>query len=320
MRVSLIIPTFNSGRLVVEAIASALAQTLPPDEIIVIDDGSTDDTQERLAQFSPPVRCIRQENQGVAAARNRGLAEATGDVIAFLDADDVWFNRKLELQLAALAEHPEICMLGTRVINWPAGAAPSVAADTDLPIGKVLWERLVVRNYFVTSSVIVRRSALEKVGGFDPALRGPEDYDLWIRLAETAQVGNLHLPLTGYRLFLAGSLGKQVATMEAGMRRILEKLDERKAWHGRWLLRRKAQSHFYASCAYMHRESGNSALAARRLVRSLICFPLPYRRSETRMPLIRLRLLATSLFARNKSAPEISESMDVNDQSGTVIP
>src|SRR5712675_1199611 len=98
MRVSVIIPTYNSGRLVVEAVESALAQTLAPAEILVVDDGSTDDTRDRLAKFGPPVSYIHQENQGVAAARNRGIRAATGDLVAFLDADDVWHPKKLERQ------------------------------------------------------------------------------------------------------------------------------------------------------------------------------------------------------------------------------
>src|SRR6266849_6286184 len=107
MRGSVIIPTYDSGQLVVEAVASALAQSLAPAEVIVVDDGSTDDTRERLALFGPPVRYIHQKNQGVAAARNTGLHEATGELIAFLDADDVWHPLKLELQVSCLRSEAE---------------------------------------------------------------------------------------------------------------------------------------------------------------------------------------------------------------------
>src|SRR6185437_11144924 len=96
-RVSVVIPTYNSGPLVTEAVESVLAQTLPAAEVLVVDDGSTDDTPERLAAYGERIRYLPQANQGVAAARNRGIREATGDLIAFLDADDVWHPRKLEI-------------------------------------------------------------------------------------------------------------------------------------------------------------------------------------------------------------------------------
>src|SRR5688572_32276770 len=100
-RVSVIIPARNAGRWIREAIESVLAQTAPAHECIVIDDGSTDDTARVAAEFGAPVRVITTGGRGVAAARNAGAASATGDYLAFLDADDVWLPRKLELQLAA---------------------------------------------------------------------------------------------------------------------------------------------------------------------------------------------------------------------------
>src|SRR5262245_56795787 len=101
--VSVVIPSYNCGHLVTEAVDSALGQTTPPTEIIVIDDGSKDDTGERLSGYEGRVRYFRQENQGVAAARNSGVQEAVSEFVAFLDADDVWHPRKLELQLEVLA-------------------------------------------------------------------------------------------------------------------------------------------------------------------------------------------------------------------------
>src|SRR4051794_37497436 len=119
MRVSAIIPTYNSGPLVVEAVQSVLAQTRPADEIIVVDDGSTDDTAERLASFGDRIIYHRQTNRRVAAARNTGLRMSTGDFVAFLDADDAWHPQKLERQLAVLNFRPEIGLLATGVSDWP---------------------------------------------------------------------------------------------------------------------------------------------------------------------------------------------------------
>src|SRR5208337_4579078 len=111
--VSVVIPTYNRGELLIETIESILAQTAKPGEVIVVDDGSTDDTQERLARYADRVRYVRQPNQGVAAARNHGVREARGKWIAFIDSDDVWHPRKLECQLRVLADHPDLGILGT---------------------------------------------------------------------------------------------------------------------------------------------------------------------------------------------------------------
>src|SRR4051812_1301977 len=99
--VSVIIPTYNSAALLAQAIASVLAQSVLPAEIIVVDDGSTDATEQLVQCHGSRVKYVRQRNQGVSAARNRGVASASGEFIAFLDADDVWHPRKLELQMAA---------------------------------------------------------------------------------------------------------------------------------------------------------------------------------------------------------------------------
>src|SRR5205085_8827028 len=102
------------------------------------------------------------------------------------------------------------------------------------------------RNYLTTSSVVVRREVLDRAGRFDSTLQGPEDRDLWIRVAEAAPIANLDLCLTGYR-DVVGSVSKQAERCEAGMLRILSKLDAQKVWRGRWLLRRKAYSYVYHS-------------------------------------------------------------------------
>jgi len=288
--VSVIIPTYNSAALVTAAIESALAQTLPPSEIIVVDDGSTDDTRQRLSTYC--VRYLHQQNQGVAAARNLGLREATGELIAFLDADDIWHPRKLELQIAAIAANPDLVLLGTSVFDWPAEQPSSInRAGVIKPMS---WRKLAVKNHLVTSSIIVCRTALAKTGDFDTALQGPEDHDLWLRLAEMGTVATLDLPLTGYRQ-VQGSLSRQATTMRAGMRQILRKLDQRNAWAGRRWLRRKAYGYCDYSCAYMAGAAGLPGRAFGDVARSMLWYPLPYAKSEVRFPLARLRMLPMNL-------------------------
>jgi hypothetical protein len=170
-------------------------------------------------------------------------------------------------------------------VDWP-GEFPKLA---EAIVQRIAWQELAVRNYFATSSVIVRRDVLRRVGEFDTKLHGPEDYDLWLRITETAPAGNLQLPLTGYRT-TPGSLSQQVGTMRAGMRRILRKLDQRDAWHGRSMLRRKAYSHCSFACACMEGAAGRPARGLAQLAKSLLWYPLPYRRREVRFSLARLRL------------------------------
>lgn len=303
--VSVVIPTYNSGPLVTEAVKSVLEQTHSPDEVIVIDDGSSDDTAEQMARFDPPVRYVHQPNGGVAAARNRGIAEATGDLIAFLDADDVWHPRKLEFQIATLIAHPETALMGADLYVWPAPSHP----DYDHPPRHVVvsMNELLVRNHFAASTVIVRSEILRSVGGFDLSHQGTEDYDMWLRIARYGIMANLPLPLAGYRVGNPGSLSKNAARMEAGMRVILQKLETDGVFAGKPLLRRRAWGFFRYSCGYMHLKAGNRTTAARHLFLSLLGYPLPYSRADVRSPLGRIRLLAAAVRGARHSGSPSSE-------------
>ena len=296
--VSVVIPSFNSGAWVAQAVQSALMQSSPPSEVIVVDDGSTDDTHQRLAPLMHRIRYLVQPNQGVAVARNHGIAASSGELVAFLDADDVWHPRKLELQLAALDGDASVCMLGTGAYDWPGSTPRDRGACRSIPVP---WRQLAVKNLFTTSSILVQREALERAGPFDPELRGPEDYDLWLRIAELGPVAILDAPLTGYRT-VQGSLGQRAKSMEEGLWRILAKLDERGAWGGDRFLRRRARGYCGYSCAYLHAAEGNPRAALPRLLASLAAYPLPYRRTEVRFPFGRIRML-TMILRRLAGTP-----------------
>ncbi|MBN9519684.1 glycosyltransferase family 2 protein [bacterium] len=301
--VTVVVPTYNSGHLITDAINSLLAQTAQPEEIVVVDDGSTDDTAGRLAAYGSQIRYHRQPNRGVSAARNLGLRHARSELVAFLDADDVWHPRKLQLQLDVLHRRHDLGLLGTCTYPWPAPDTPDVPEQPAVGrVAPVSWERLVVRNTVVTSSMVVRRSILNRVGEFDCLLQGPEDHDLWVRAAEVAGVANLELPLTGYRDTPA-SLGKQARRMEAGMRRIVAKVGERGGWRNRGLLRRKAYSIIDHRCAFMYSEAGEHAAAVWRSIRSLAGYPWPYRPEEQGTTFERGKRLVRSVFGVFYSRP-----------------
>ena len=179
--ITVIIPAYNSGRFVADALDSALRQTAPPTQIIVIDDGSTDDTDARLLPYRDRITLIDQANQGAAAARNAGLRIATGEFIAFLDADDVWHQRKLEAQLQLMCRRPEIQLIGTGTFNFPRADEPDILGDAD--VEEISRDRLLVRNYFTASSVMIRREMVRRLGEFDTSVSSVEDFDYWQRVA-----------------------------------------------------------------------------------------------------------------------------------------
>jgi len=178
--VSCIIPTYNRRDWLVEAIASVRGQTAPVAEVVVVDDGSSDGTQETLdtlrgSAADAPLVVLRQDNRGPAAARNAGLRIATGDLVAFLDDDDVWLPQKMARQLAVLMRDPGLALLGcaTDTLSLPGG--PRV-----FPVGE---RRLLFRNWFLTPGVVARRDVLVALGGFPEDMRVCEDYALWLRVA-----------------------------------------------------------------------------------------------------------------------------------------
>jgi glycosyltransferase involved in cell wall biosynthesis len=293
--VSVIIPAFNCQAWIRQAIDSALGQTVAPREVIVVDDGSTDDTRSVLAEYGSKIRALSQRNQGVAAARNLGLQSASGEIIAFLDADDMWHPRKLELQLRTMRDNPSIGLIGTHIFPCPDSVLPDLRDYPLSEITKIGRDELAVKNYLTTSSILVRRELVQRAGEFDTQLQGPEDHDYWLRIAELSNVANLNLPLTGYRS-VPGSLSKQATMMEAGMRRILQKLDKRDAWKGRGMLRRKAYSYFNFSCAHMYGVAGTQGTAIIKMLRSFAWYPWPYSRSEAGVCWARPKRLSVLFF------------------------
>jgi glycosyltransferase involved in cell wall biosynthesis len=180
--VSVIIPTFNCGRFIEEALASVFAQTYHHVEVIVVDDGSTDDTCQRVESFASRITYIYQPNEGSALARNAGIKHSRGEYLAFLDADDVWLPRKLERQVEVLTAKAGV----GAVYNWWAliDESGSPLPQTHKPThqGHVLDE-LLLGCFVVPSVVMMARTCLDKVGLFDPTLRYGDDWDFLIRTA-----------------------------------------------------------------------------------------------------------------------------------------
>lgn len=191
--VSVVIPTFNRGAVVGEAIASVRAQDYRPFELIVVDDGSTDETPELLGAFSE-IRVLRQANRGVSAARNAGVAAARGEWVAFLDSDDLWLPGKLSAQVAYFAAHPQMSICQTEELWVRKGVRVNPGRRHRKRAG-MIFEPSLELCLVSPSAVMLRRSLLEQVGPFDETLPACEDYDLWLRISSRHPVGLIDTPL-----------------------------------------------------------------------------------------------------------------------------
>jgi len=199
--VSVLIPIYNGLPYLDAAIASVLGQTFQDFEIIIINDGSTDDSASVVEKFNDPrIRYFQQENMGLSATLNRAISMAKGQYIARQDQDDICFPLRLQKQVAFLDSNPDIGMVGASAEIWVDNnrterllAHP--VDDVSLRMG------LLFDNYFVHSSIMIRQSVLKKVGGYTEDLSRcpPEDYELWSRVVRTTKVANLPDVLMAYR-------------------------------------------------------------------------------------------------------------------------
>ncbi len=181
MNISVIIPTHNRVHSIGRAVESVLQQTLPATEIIIVDDGSTDNTAALIRKRFPGCCYLHQQNQGVSSARNRGIAAATGEWLAFLDSDDEWMPEKLAMQTAALKHNPDIHLCHTEEI-WIRNGKRVNPMKKHAKKGGWIFQHCLPLCAISPSSVIIHRSLFEAVGLFDETLPACEDYDLWLRI------------------------------------------------------------------------------------------------------------------------------------------
>jgi glycosyltransferase involved in cell wall biosynthesis len=203
-----------------EAIESVLAQTYRRVEVIVVDDGSPDDTALVAGRY-PSVRCVRQPNQGLAAARNRGFRESGGDYLVFLDADDRLLPEALALGVAELRAHPESAFVSAAYRNIAEDGEPLPTPPWPLDVGADHYRELLLRNYIgVHNTVMYCRWALEAIGGFDVTRRAGEDYDLYLRIARRFPIARHPAMVAEYRRY-ATSMSRDPARMLRAMMQIL---------------------------------------------------------------------------------------------------
>ncbi|MEA3335280.1 MAG: glycosyltransferase [Chloroflexota bacterium] len=199
LTVSAIVVTFNRADYLPEALDSIFSQEMPPLEVIVVDDGSVDDTKEVVGSYGDRILYVWQENQGVSAARNRGLSVAQGDLIAWLDSDDAWQPAFLSTLVQRIERDPGVdgAYSGRVYIDSEGKAlSQSVRVEPD----EALYASLIEDNFLTTSSLIVKRSCYESAGPFDRQFRIGEDYDMWLRFARRHRIVGMPEPLVRYRV------------------------------------------------------------------------------------------------------------------------
>ena len=233
--VSVIIPTYNRWPMVGEAVDSVLKQSFRDFELIVIDDGSTDDTAKELQKYGSDVRLVSQLRSGAAAARNSGVAIAQGPYLTFLDSDDLWRPKKLEIQTRFMVQHPEVEICQTEEVWVRKGIRVNPKARHRKPSGDIFRDSLDL-CLVSPSAVMLTRELFEKVGRFDERLPVCEDYDLWLRIAVDHEVPLIPSALTVKRGGHADQLSHFVWGMDRYRVRALQKLlrsnlsGERRAW------------------------------------------------------------------------------------------
>ena len=209
-------PAYNARPFIEQSIRSVLDQDYSNIELIVVDDGSTDGTPEAAEQFGSRVWVIRQNNSGPAAARNRGIAAARGEFIAFLDADDVWLPGKVSMQVQYLQNHPKVGVVFGGFCRWYSQSdgtflMPPTPIDLDAPLNIIvkysgwIYTTLLFDNVIHIITAMVHRSVVETVGSFDESLRTGEDYDFWLRVSRQFRAAEFDRTLAYYRIHTAST-------------------------------------------------------------------------------------------------------------------
>lgn len=270
--VSVVIPTYNYGRFIAGALKSAQGQTHAPLEVVVVDDGSADNTEAVVREFGEGVTYVRQENAGVCAARNRGAAESTGDFIAFLDADDTWEPTKLEKQLARFSRGENVGLVhcGIREFDGTTGetlGTELTGGEDGVAENLLLWEGPVIVG--PGGTIMVTRTAFDAVGGFDERMKVGEDWDFCYRIARRFNVGFVSEALVNYRSH-AGAAHRNVENMEHGMLMFYEKAFADPEVAG---LRRRAYGNFHKVMAGSYFHSGRYGKFASHAFKSVLMRP-----------------------------------------------
>ncbi|MDD3296623.1 MAG: glycosyltransferase [Candidatus Omnitrophica bacterium] len=272
-KLSIIIPAYNNADLTVKAVESVLNQTYKNIEIIVVDDGSTDNTREILQPYSKRIKYIYKKNGGACSARNLGISAANGEYIGFLDCDDIYLPRKAERSVKFLDEHPDYGFVYTAAYYIDENEK-ILRKFSHYLSRKTGWinKKLLLRNYICSSTAVIRKSSFEKTGVFDESIFTPADWDMWLRLSENYKVGYINEPLTLYRITDSYIL-KNIELFKNEETVVFNKVFKRNP-RLRKSFKNRLISNINFRCAKIYILTGNFTKAKKELVESLTKFKL----------------------------------------------
>lgn len=278
MNVSVVIPTFNGARYIGEAIESALGQTVPVFEIIVVDDGSTDNTVDIVSTFGERITLVQKKNGGAASAYNLGIKSVTGDTIAFLEHDDIWLPEKNEAQLDALNSLTDVGLLfSTAQVLTIENSSKSDVRNLHTGQGYYSFSDFFLRNRILNcSTVILRREVLRNTGSFNENLRLGFDHEMWLRMALNTKIFCLDLPLSVYRIHESNlsqdrnDLQSAEATLQI-LRSFVDNAHARQSINRRDMTLRIVETH--CEIAWYYAKAGNRSESTAHLKKALSADP-----------------------------------------------
>jgi len=272
--VSVIIPTYNRSRLVCEAIDSVLIQTYKNIEIIVVDDGSADNTKLELKKYRNKIKYIYQPNKGLPSARNTGIRASKGTIIAFLDSDDVWLTDKISLQVPKLLESDSIGI--TTCWSFRKNSKNMEKRSSYSLLNQSwknqLFEKNILGEYGGPSGVIIKKEVLLKTGLFDEQMLCCEDWDLWMRMSKICEFNSVNECLVVIRVH-DSNLSGNFSLMESSCEKVYLKHEE----YRNAALLRKARANFYYDYSYAALSKKNIFLFLNAFPKSCINSPLSWR-------------------------------------------
>ncbi|MDD4957510.1 MAG: glycosyltransferase [Candidatus Omnitrophica bacterium] len=296
-KVSVIIPAYNSAELTVRTVNSVLGQTFRDIEVLVVDDGSGDDTGEKMKAFGGRIRYIRKDNGGASSARNVGIKASTGGYLAFLDCDDIYMPEKIERSVGYLDAHPSCGFVHTSACYIDGEDRPiHIARYRRWKRSGQIADGLLLHNFIINSTVVARRECLEAAGPFDEGIFMPADWDMWLRMAEMGEAGYIDEPLTLYRV-TGRYIMKHLELSEKEQLYMLDKAFARRA-NTSARVRRKALVNVYCRHAAGFMSMGEYDKGGERAGKALSVGPWN--------PKALLLLAAARLFGRNAALGEFA--------------
>lgn len=275
--VSVIIPVYNAEKYIVETLESVFCQTYGNYEVIVVNDGSTDNSMEVIKPFSgrSNFRIVHQINSGPSRARNEGIKAARGTYCAFLDADDIMLPDRLALQVKVLDERPDAGLTYSDLITFNEnGVIHSTKKEFIRPHSGDVLRQLLKENFITTSTVLLRRECFDKVSFFDENIRHSEDYKMWLNIAKIYKVQYLDLPLVKYRYHSESLSSNRIVISTSSCDVVKEFWEENRAYKIKnERLYRISMANQLMNVGEAYRKYGRNRKSAEYLIKSLIMYP-----------------------------------------------